>query len=93
MSAIEIARNHLYEICKDPKKFRMCVPVNKNDSDMIFVDAFDYGESMEKRVIESEKRLVQAIEFLKHPPALHGGDKAYHMHDFIEKMSKIYKVR
>ncbi len=44
------ARKHLFEICKDPKKFRMCIPVQKDDSDEIFGRVIDLAEKMEKEL-------------------------------------------
>lgn len=54
---IEEARNHLYEICKDKNKFRMCIPVHKNDSDEIFGRAFDKADELE----EENKKLKQNV--------------------------------
>lgn len=58
---IKEAREHLYEICKDRTRFRMCVPVQKTDSDEIFSRAFDYAERLEKRLGRKEERTKEDI--------------------------------
>ena len=54
----EKAHKHLCEICKNPKAFTMCIPVHKNDSDMILQAPIDDVE-------ELARRLKRACEMLK----------------------------
>ena len=53
-TTIKEAREHLNLLIRNPSKFRMCVPVQKTDSDEIFCRAFEYAEELE---VENEKLL------------------------------------
>lgn len=43
---IEIARKHVFEICKDPNKFKMSIPARDDDSDSIICAALDYADEL-----------------------------------------------
>ena len=48
INVLERAHKHLCEICNDHNKFRMSIPVHKNDSDEILSAAIDYGDKASK---------------------------------------------
>lgn len=54
---IKEAREHLHVICINIKKFRMCLPVQEDDTDEIFSRAFDYAEELEAEIKELRKEL------------------------------------
>jgi len=56
---IDEAYAHLLLLCKSPDKFRMCIPPQKDDSDMIFSRAFDYANSLKQKL----KTATEALEY------------------------------
>jgi len=67
MDKIERAREHLAEICKDPYKFKMSIPPQPDDSDIIFSEAFDQVEFYKyRRRLEIDPAVKkEAIRLLK----------------------------
>lgn len=45
-SKFDVAREIVYDMCNGGKKFRMCVPVNENDSDSILIEMIDLAEKL-----------------------------------------------
>lgn len=59
MNVIERAQQHLYEVCKDSKKFRMSVPARSDDSDFVFQAVIDLARNQAK---ETGKELRNMID-------------------------------
>lgn len=64
-SDIDNARKHLSEICKDYKKFNMCIPPRRSDSDILFSRVFDQLESVQIQLREANNLLISWNTFIK----------------------------
>lgn len=67
LEIIERAQKHLYEVCADPKKFRMSVPVQDGDTDRIFQAVIDLARESAGSLTPSEREqeLWRAVHLAK----------------------------
>ena len=66
MNKIEKARQHLNELCKNPDRFTMCIPPQKDDSDIIFSEAFSYAERQDKKIEKLKSLLLLTDPVVSH---------------------------
>lgn len=53
------AHDELSKICQDTKKFRMCIPVQEDDSDMILRRALRYADRLEESNKKMKKKILE----------------------------------
>jgi hypothetical protein len=69
LEAIELAEKELSALCRVTKTFKMCIPVEPTDTDIIIGEALRCGRRAILRVAELEAELAALRPVANRPPA------------------------